>query len=424
MLTLHQDCLTRLREKVAEAIPQIEVDYGNFVSPFASAPLRGLDDALPREAKLELTSRIDDFPAETFVMSWIDRRLKEAVATDASAKTVFLSQVEAFKDVEHISKQIIDEFQTLPWAYTATIELPVSFANWIMEAGDSLELSGSVRILVGKALLDGQYPLHCPDEAVRARTYGITGLLGTIEPVWNDESTYFQCEIEGFIDDYARTNAVAQCRQILRSFCGLGIALGTLQRSFLGTTKYSPRFIFHRRVDKSWEVDTSLLLPEPQASGLGLLEAGPLFREARTKEEQRALLRDFVDAISPAFGAEEHSVRLSRAAQWLFDSHVGADPLLQFVQATIVLEILLGNQDPVEDIGLTELLANRCAYLIAGTHEERTKIMEDFKGIYRVRSKIVHTGKNVLSNAEGAMLYQLRQIGMRVLHEELKMATR
>jgi hypothetical protein len=63
------------------------------------------------------------------------------------------------------------------------------------------------------------------------------------------------------------------------------------------------------------------------------------------------------------------------AAQWLFDSCTAEDEILAFVQAVVVLEILLGDETPSEEIGLGALLRNRCAYLIANKVEERARLI-------------------------------------------------
>jgi hypothetical protein len=44
------------------------------------------------------------------------------------------------------------------------------------------------------------------------------------------------------------------------------------------------------------------------------------------------------------------------------DSAIGAGRLLPFVQAMVVLEILPGDKAASKEVGLNELLGNRCVY--------------------------------------------------------------
>jgi hypothetical protein len=118
---------------------------------------------------------------------------------------------------------------------------------------------------------------------------------------------------------------------------------------------------------------------------------------------------------------EQHQLLL-RACRWLFDSHVSEDPLLSFVQATVVLEILLGDKGSSEEVGLTTLLANRCAYMVGASTSERSNIIKNFKALYGTRSKIVHSGKHNLTSSEQIQLHQLRALGRRVICAEIRLA--
>jgi hypothetical protein len=95
--------------------------------------------------------------------------------------------------------------------------------------------------------------------------------------------------------------------------------------------------------------------------------------------------------------------------------------MLSFVQTIVVLEILLGDDTANDDLGLGQLLRNRCAFLIGKSHEQRADILRDFTKIYRVRSQIVHRGKSRLSREERALFFQLQWICMRVIQEELRL---
>jgi hypothetical protein len=72
-----------------------------------------------------------------------------------------------------------------------------------------------------------------------------------------------------------------------------------------------------------------------------------------------------------------HEARLINGARWFFDSYSGANELLSFVQAMVVLEILFGDQASSDVIGIGQLIANRCAYLIGRTVDQRDRIIRD-----------------------------------------------
>jgi Apea-like HEPN len=109
------------------------------------------------------------------------------------------------------------------------------------------------------------------------------------------------------------------------------------------------------------------------------------------------------------------------ASEWFFNSYTGNDQLLSYVQAMVVLEILLGDKTTSKEIGLGRLLSNRCAYLIGTTQEERAAILSDFNQIYDVRSDIVHEGKSRLTRDERVLFYTLQSFCHRVIQEEIKL---
>ena len=125
--------------------------------------------------------------------------------------------------------------------------------------------------------------------------------------------------------------------------------------------------------------------------------------------------------ISCVFTNRTRNQKLLLACQWLYESYSGKNKLLAFVQTTIVLEILLGDKATSDQMGLSVLLRNRCAYLIGSTHSQRNEILIDFQKIYNVRSKIVHSGKSRLSYEEETLFRKLQWMCIRVIQEEVKL---
>ncbi len=89
---------------------------------------------------------------------------------------------------------------------------------------------------------------------------------------------------------------------------------------------------------------------------------------------------------------EPESEKIKRAIEWYFDSKANENETLSFLQTCIGLESLLG--DTESNGSLTEILADRCAYLISEDIKGREMIKENFKALYKVRSKLVH-GVNI-----------------------------
>jgi hypothetical protein len=93
--------------------------------------------------------------------------------------------------------------------------------------------------------------------------------------------------------------------------------------------------------------------------------------------------------------------------------------LVQIVQATVALEILLGDRIEAEALGLGTLLANRLAYLTGQTPTDRQHILTEFKRLYDLRSRIVHSGKTRLDDDERQALSDLQRHMQYALHEQI-----
>jgi Apea-like HEPN len=230
-----------------------------------------------------------------------------------------------------------------------------------------------------------------------------------------------QITANGFIGPYGGSIPAWRAESILRAFCGLGFAL----RLFKVTRKYplfeprpSSHFIKHRQLsDQSWRFEGQQNLSDYRSRALDSLE--------REQFEQDFDIKGFTNytlsQMRAVFSGGPKADPIILASEWFFDSYTGHDELLGYVQAMVVLEILLGDKAVSDEIGLGRLLSNRCAYLIGKTQEERAAILSDFDQIYMVRSQIVHRGKSRLTHDERVLFWKLQRLCHRVIKEEIEL---
>ena len=111
--------------------------------------------------------------------------------------------------------------------------------------------------------------------------------------------------------------------------------------------------------------------------------------------------------------------RLRSASEWSFDSLCAERATMQILQLCIGLESIYG--DDAGNEGLTEKLSDRCAFSLAETHEEREKIKDEFKGLYKTRSKIVHGVSSQLTEEQLKQLNFGRTLLQRSISKEIKL---
>jgi Apea-like HEPN len=226
------------------------------------------------------------------------------------------------------------------------------------------------------------------------------------------------------------------CLSRVRAICGLGIAVRLFQFEHKYSPVQIPSYIFvHRKrtgqirgpypavrriKQTEWEIDNKLEGADRTRRALDGLKLHTLDGWLDTEEKKISWsVRKLQEMKSVFSAAGDKGQSIILASQWLLDSYTGQDELLNYVQAMVVLEILLGDKATSDEIGLGQLLRNRCAYLIGGSHEQRAAVLRTFDDIYRVRSQIVHRGKHRLIAKDRWLFHQLLLLCHRVLQKEV-----
>lgn len=179
-------------------------------------------------------------------------------------------------------------------------------------------------------------------------------------------------------------------------------------------------FVHCKRSDGRWEPITRYPVEDRTSrvlAGLSLHELD----EALKGQDARPYYRYVFSNISAALRAAENAEPTLLAAQWFFDSFGEFDIVLSFVQCTVALEIILGEKETSDEIGIGSLISNRFAYLIGSTHKERSQLLDHFKKLYRVRSQIVHSGKHRLTVEERLLFQHLRWMCRRAISKEIEL---
>jgi hypothetical protein len=82
----------------------------------------------------------------------------------------------------------------------------------------------------------------------------------------------------------------------------------------------------------------------------------------------------------------------------------------------------MGDRDTSDRVGLTKLIANRCAYALGKSSKEREEIIDFFVQFYRVRSEVVHSGRTALQADERQIVNEGLMLAIRILQHETALA--
>ena len=370
---------------------------------------------------------MNDFPVFVFVSETLAVELQERDQYLKDTPSIKLIELEGYGDTKEVAQSLVERFVSLPWKYSLSIELPETvnqiFARFVTE----LPLSADIRLVRPIGAFVERFPLKSQDEKRHRRIYGSGTILSgpPSDPEWNKDAIFLQIDVEGFIGMYGSTIPASDAKALLRAFCGLAVAVGLFQikpafKPF-GFGSYNPHFLVHKREDDGWKIDGKFDLEDRHSIVFNGINLNDLNGNLDTEEKKTGWAQHQLKKMYSVFSSGEKGTKIIRASQWLFDSYTGRDELLCFVQSMVVLEILLGDKDTSDEIGLGALLRNRCAYLIGKSHQERSEILGEFNQIYRVRSQIVHSGKSRLTPDERTLFNRLRWMCRRVIQEEISL---
>lgn len=424
-LQLDKNLKSRLSKILVESIPQMLVQHGWFIDRASVAKLSDGDSAIPSQGSLRerLEQYVGEFCFSEFVYSYLTAFLRANVKYQMEDETKALSTIAPFLLTEDFSKELVETFDRLPWSYTFSFLLPSDLSALLPEDKAELVLSKSVRIIRLDGQLGDAYPMSTGNKDIDDSIHQL-GLLRFGEPEWEKGRLYLQIISNGYLNVYGTTQPAVQAISKLKAFFGLCFSLRILERRYVYTPFQSDEKCFVHRLtkDRGWVLDNKLSLDKNLSSMISQISVGELPGSDNDPKLKYKFFYLWLKYFSVIFdSADTVGERIATACQWLFESYYGDNELLNFVQATVVLEILLGDKAASDEIGLGELLRSRCAYLIGTSRSQRDEILRDFKEIYKVRSQIVHRGKRHLRENERRLFWQLVWMGHRVIQEETKL---
>lgn len=424
-LGLHQNCKQRLVQNISEHLPEVRVNNRMFLDRKSAIMLILAESILPERGQIKenLIRYIGETPVFDFIYETLSRELSEGQKYDSGSTLISLTEIDDYNDSRAVAERLINEFESLPWAYSLTIKLDNDFGVLLSSTIKDHTFCDFIRLITPTEEFENKYPLQSGIESRDLNLQGGLSLLALYSPLqWDQSAAYLQFNIEGFIGQYGETAPLEETISLLKAFCGIGIALRLLKVNY----KYRPtptkaKFYIHRYNADNWQIQRSHELDSNLSDTFNDLVFHDLDGTLNSEESKIGWIKRAFDGIGCVFKNKDKAQKIILASEWLFDSYCGKNELLSFVQTAVVMEILLGEKAISDLMGLGELLRNRCAYLIGKSHKQRQELLEDFKEIYDVRSKIVHRGKSRLTLHEKTLFSKLQWMCRRVIYEEIEL---
>ena len=415
-IPIHKDCKEKLITVLKEGLLNIEANNYNLSnSSYLTILFLKLDNILPTSISKELSTYIVEDNINLYIYDILQDILIDNHNLSAQNEKKIDYKIFDYIDIDETCTNIIEKLDNLPLDFKFVFDVGDELSKDIEEdiiLSDYITLTKNISILNSNFVFTTNNPIK--DKRIQFLNHP---LQIPIKLELISKNTYLIINIKGFVSNKGKTNTTIKAESIYKSFLGLLIAGKVLEFSYSSQNSYNNNyFVFKDNIICSnAKVDDDFgkglqKLTRPRGLG-GLLDIG----------ENTTKFKELLHLSKNLFSNHADCSKLQNSCSWLFDSFCGNNELLSFIQATVTLEILLGEKSESEKMGLSNLLKNRCAYLLGKTNKERTEILHDFEKIYNVRSYIVHRGHPKLNSDEQQLLRRVRILAGQVIIKEMQL---
>ena len=295
---LHPQCKQRMKQLVADYLPKIMVTHETFLESTSTVMLLLADAVLPQNGNIQqrLERHIGEMPFTTFVTQLLAKNLFERDKYSPSAAPIPLTSLAEYSDPNELANTLVDEFESLPWRYSLTIQLSREIGDFFAKSLRTFEVCDFLRLISPDSSFTTIFPLRSENKAIDSTLGG--SLLSMLDRAqWEQTSAYLQFDCEGFIPHYGSSATVEEVLSFLKAFYGLGIGLRLLKvkishRQF--PTK--SRFFVHRKLDGPWKIERFHDLDPALSDTLSDLTLHDLDGQLTTEDQKLTWMQDVLQA--------------------------------------------------------------------------------------------------------------------------------
>lgn len=402
MSSVHRQALTAIGKKLDDYIDATNVLASGSVEHRHDTTYSSFAKEVIKHAPWAIYLR--EFDVHQIASDHVFRALRKFEVTRKQK----LSTILGSETTKQLKEQIVAYLRSIPRGYCVCFELPRAQVPGL----SCMSLTKDIDLFV--VAKDDPLP------GVRnSPSMTITSLFAP-SPGLTVGKTYLRFRVPGYANWSLDSSAVALAYSRFRQLLQLAVSMGLLRRDYLPRTHdrsslSSEVFVYGDPDDPEERLSVALPFSVSDFVATLTLDESKLTvpsgflspdRQPATPDEKiAAIMRLLQDALVlfDADDSDEAGNSIRAALEWGFEAETNQNQTFSFVQACIGIEALLGEELDAE-AGLTRQLADRCAFLLGKTREDRGFIRKLFTDLYRTRSKLVH-GKAVrLSDADRRQL--------------------
>ena len=410
-MQIHKKRRPALVAAVQRAFATIYVDHAIYID---DDTLGGFDDA-EREVSADelkaLKNCVGERPLHAFASGFLSERLegREFAKDDRETLTDALGD----SSFSALAEEMVAALESLPFEYLCSFALSDQI-DASLDDGGPWGIAPNISVAKGDAF-DLAHPNYSADRPDQDRfLLQIARLLDEHLP--KAGTAHLTVHVKGHLQRYAAYAPTQEAAdQAIRTFFGLALVFNVVSYSPAFGQQTEVRVHVHRPRSGPAEPFIQFRLSTSTSRVLRGLRFVEQIKEPGHRAWPKTPQMVWVQWVL----SHDKGERLHRAARWFFDSFGSDSVLMQYLQAMICMEILLGDAQTKDgDISVGALIRNRCAYLIGKDVDEREEISANIKRIYATRSAIVHNGLSEMSSDDRKLLATLRWYCARVIEME------
>ena len=332
---------------------------------------------------------------------------------------------EEFSKPEQASFMLIWFLENLPFTYQVYIQTNLDFPYDFKE----ITIAPNIKFV--------NFSKKEIEDLIDISKKGLSRALLGLPPLSHlkEKNSFFLIETTGYAEPYSyNTSALNKALSCVKQYIYLGIVFNIFQKKlFFGyTASYYANTISFYSIATEDNDPTSDVRHEFQLSqSLQRFFKEMTFKEFAFKGEtiltftpnMNNFISNHKNIIDFLNLKTESSQSIKTALEWAFESLMSEDEKFSYVQSCIALEALLSEDLDTLDKSIkvtTRTYADRCAYLLADTIEERLKLRKRFINIYGIRNQLVHGKTKELKKEVNDNIFYVQNLVDKIIYKEVK----
>lgn len=410
---MHENAQANIRRQTKEALEacELEKSWPKFSTSYPK--IQRLGNAIAKQLGAWLDA--DDAIAIIYERIWKTTRLdREGAPLDG-----MLVDGIGKERIGQLTNDIVDFFTSAPRTYIVKAPLPGDYSldqeieltetfSVVPEHRKPVEVSGLLSLAKTAISLDD--PISPGKGARAAVAFQIKGIC---------RADWSACTTRRALGTYKLTLQQVLASGLIRRREGPFLGLGGLGAHRYDKTNHHS-MSFEDRTPHAAEPIDMVLPPEMcrflDAHTLASDQSASAHSGDADLPERLARALRHAAAIADASTPEANRIRT--AMEWALDSQTSTNSTISFLQMCIAFEAIFG-EDQSDGDRLTKTLADRCAYLVGRSIDERDRIRKTFRKLYIARSKIIHGNAIGLERDQEYLLNWGSQILQTAIAKEL-----